>query len=220
MLHRVLAPVHESAGCGTSRNCWRPSTFTQLRQWTSGGSPPQSGMEALNVLKQAKIIPDVIPSDSDLKPTGVPSVAMSIRYQRHAVVGGNELTPQDAHAPPTIEFDPPPPNGYSYVLVLTDPDAPFPESPKAREWCHWIASRILGTTLRKEAEELMPYAGPSPPAGSAAHRYVFLLFLAPLKWTPVKVPSPNNRKNFHAMEWAHANGLQLVSASHFITRPR
>lgn len=64
-----------------------------------------------------------------------------------------------------------------------DIDAPFPTWSSLSPIGHWIQSDLQagedGKLDAKGTSFVMDYIGPSPPPGSAAHRYVFLLFEQP-----------------------------------------
>lgn len=59
--------------------------------------------------------------------------------------------------------------------MMTDPDAPSRAQPTMREWRHWVVANIQNNDV-SHGNVLTPYMGPSPPAGTGAHRYAFLLF--------------------------------------------
>lgn len=56
------------------------------------------------------------------------------------------------------------PNEY-YTLIMTDPDAPSRESPKFREWHHWLVVNIPGNNIA-QGEEKTSYFGAAPPANT------------------------------------------------------
>lgn len=85
---------------------------------------------------------------------------------------------------PAFAWTNPPANTQSFVMVLSDPDAP------GGTWYHWIVYNIPGQTkelsqgiqslpqgakLGKNSWEKMAYNGPCPPKGSA-HTYFFTLY--------------------------------------------
>lgn len=82
----------------------------------------------------------------------------------------------------------------TYVIALTDPDAPSRSDPSSSEFCHWVASGTLKPPASprdptrhpcpppppptlSDLRELVPYMPPTPPAGTGKHRYVFLAFV-------------------------------------------
>jgi hypothetical protein len=77
----------------------------------------------------------------------------------------------------------------TYVITLTDPDAPSRDEPEWSEFCHWVASGVLKPGLcdpkepapcvpvLADLDEVVPYKPPGPPAGTGSHRYVFVAFV-------------------------------------------
>lgn len=108
----------------------------------------------------------------------------------------------------------------TYVLALTDPDAPSRKEPKWSEFCHWIAispywknanigeldgdcsesSLIQKPTPDREIDlldEIIEYKPPAPPKNTGKHRYVFLAFVPANGTTERIYPSkPNDRKHW------------------------
>lgn len=64
---------------------------------------------------------------------------------------------------PNVHWDADP-NEY-YTLIMTDPDAPSRESPKFREWHHWLVVNIPGNNIG-QGEEKTGYFGAAPPANT------------------------------------------------------
>ncbi|KAF8822726.1 phosphatidylethanolamine-binding protein, partial [Cardiosporidium cionae] len=130
-------------------------------------------------LKEEGIIPDVVPEDAAF----IPSVEIKINYKSgQSVDCGNSLEVNvTTSIPRMIQFSSKPPEGFEYVLVMTDPDAPSRKTPSMREWAHWVVAGIQFDTLNhgscRGASTLLAYNGPSPPPNSGFHRYIFLLFL-------------------------------------------
>lgn len=114
----------------------------------------------------------------------------------------------------------------TYVIVMTDPDAPSRKRPEWSEFCHWVAS---GTTL-EDPDELVAYRPPAPPRDTGPHRYV-LLALVPANGTTdrLRLSMPGARKRWGydddedpnvraaggrptkgVREWAAENGLRPV----------
>jgi phosphatidylethanolamine-binding protein (PEBP) family uncharacterized protein len=130
----------------------------------------------------------------------------------------------------------------SYVVTLTDPDAPSRDNPKWSEMCHWIASNVtispntfnilplpeFGLTEEKKEEstdagldDVVEYKPPGPPPKTGKHRYVFLVF-APKNGTTdaLHLSKPSDRKHWGTgekgggvREWAEGNGLVPVAAN-------
>ncbi|KAK3308455.1 phosphatidylethanolamine-binding protein [Chaetomium strumarium] len=190
-------------------------------------------------LKDAEIIPTVI---DDFKP----SLGLHVTWpsKEHALLG-NTLTPKKLQDEPSIALHDiqaatSSPNTYasnvSYVITLTDPDAPSRDKPKWSEFCHWIASGVLKPALcdpkdpggcppvLSDLDEVTSYKPPGPPKGTGKHRYVFLAFV-PSNGTTDKLHlvKPSDRKHWGydpekgktkgVREWAAENGLAPVGAN-------
>ncbi|KAF9975280.1 hypothetical protein BGZ73_001130 [Actinomortierella ambigua] len=166
-------------------------------------------------LKQDGIVPDVLP-EAKIK------TMLIVSYGGKDVVLGNKLTVADTQHEPKVSFMPDSPTD-KYTLMLVDPDAPNRKDHTMREWRHWVVSNISMDSSDSlmnisGGQTLTPYKGPSPPAGSGPHRYVFLLY----KQTPssdagvLSTPlSATNRGKFKAAQFAGQAGLQLVGANYF-----
>jgi phosphatidylethanolamine-binding protein (PEBP) family uncharacterized protein len=124
----------------------------------------------------------------------------------------------------------------SYVVTLTDPDAPSREDPKWSEMCHWIATNIsvsehtfsilplpeFGlTSMHSGPDDVIEYKPPGPPPKTGKHRYVFLVF-APKNGTTetLHLSKPKDRQHWGTGEerggvrdWAAENGLVPVAAN-------
>lgn len=129
-------------------------------------------------------------------------------------------------------------SGLSYVVTLTDPDAPSRDNPKWSEMCHWIAANvsisqktysilpmpIFGTEKLSKVSgpnDVVEYKPPGPPEKTGKHRYVFLVF-APRNGTtePLHLSKPKDRQHWGTGEerggvrdWARENGLVPVAAN-------
>lgn len=107
----------------------------------------------------------------------------------------------------------------TYVLALTDPDAPSRDDPKWSEFCHWIAISPYwknaktgdpdsdedcpeGQRPRPDREidlvnEIIEYKAPAPPWNTGKHRYVLLAFVPANGTTERIYPSkPKDRKHW------------------------
>ncbi|KAF2200154.1 PEBP-like protein [Delitschia confertaspora ATCC 74209] len=186
-------------------------------------------------LRKAEIIPTVI---NDF----IPSHSVSISWDKKSAALGNTLKPKHVQDQPTIKLhDETNPDGcYStnmtYVITLTDPDAPSRDNPKWSEFCHWIVSGVhlsgpsdtvsescsnSGGKKESDLKEVMEYKPPGPPPKTGKHRYVFLVF-APSNSTslPLTLSKPKDRKHWGydgerkgVRKWAEENGLVPVGAN-------
>ena len=131
----------------------------------------------------------------------------------------------------------------TYVVTLTDPDAPSRDNPEWSEMCHWIAANVsLSTktfsilpapfdgfakitrsesTSSDDLDEVMEWKPPGPPPKTGKHRYVFLVF-APRNGTslPLDLSKPKDRQHWGygderkgVREWAKENELVPVGAN-------
>ncbi len=142
---------------------------------------------------------------------------------------GNTLKPDDLQDAPSVTLTDsssdasPCSSGMTYVLALTDPDAPSRDDPKWSEMCHWIAAglavsddaeatgavRAAGhgpcwAVRLADLEDVMPYKPPGPPEKTGKHRYVFLAF-APANGTDEKLnlSKPDDRQHWGTGKKGH-----------------
>ncbi|KAF2397579.1 terminal flower 1-like protein-like protein [Trichodelitschia bisporula] len=170
-----------------------------------------------------------------------PSLLLSVTWPHHKSVSlGNTLSPDTCSSAPTVSLHAPSSStakDTTYILTLTDPDAPSREDPKWSEFCHWIATGVpldssssnkieggateaLTQTAAKGLEEIIEYQPPSPPEKTGPHRYVFLAWKAANGSTDGELTKPEGRQNWgtgkvrHGVrQWAEENGLVPVAAN-------
>ncbi|EMD62870.1 hypothetical protein COCSADRAFT_172282 [Bipolaris sorokiniana ND90Pr] len=176
----------------------------------------------------------------------LPSLTLSIAWLDAKAKLGNTVDPEDLQKQPTVILhDDTSPDGkhassgMSYIITLTDPDAPSRDNPEWSEFCHWIASNVsivqdtfsvrpspeFGLTEEiestEELDDVMEYKPPGPPPKTGKHRYVFLVF-APKNGTtePLHPSKPQDRKHWGTgkerggvREWAQENELVPVAAN-------
>ncbi|KAF7378124.1 hypothetical protein MSAN_00236700 [Mycena sanguinolenta] len=65
-----------------------------------------------------------------------------------------------------------------FVVATVDPDAPIPSDPTEAQVRHFLAGNFFneGGLLVNTTPAVSEFMQPTPPAGSPAHRYIFLLF--------------------------------------------
>lgn len=120
----------------------------------------------------------------------------------------------------------------SYIVICLDVDAPFQSFPVLSPILHWIQPGLKsertadGTTTLLAASGtpfIANYIGPSPPPGSAPHRYIFLLYEQPADFDGKKhAPAggapmgnwPRMRYNLEAFEKEAELG-PVVAANYF-----
>ncbi|KAL2020595.1 hypothetical protein VTK56DRAFT_8183 [Thermocarpiscus australiensis] len=202
---------------------------------------PNPAEEVRKELQLAEIIPTVIDDFT-------PSLALKVKWpSKKRAHLGNTIKPEKLQDPPSVSL-----HDFrttsdlctskaTYVITLTDPDAPSRHDPKWAEFCHWIASGALkpdaagraggasedpdGCVQRlSDLDEVMPYKPPAPPAKTGKHRYVFLAFV-PANGTTERLhlSKPSDRQHWGydteegetkgVREWAGENGLIPVAAN-------
>lgn len=173
----------------------------------------------------------------DFLPSLLMNATWSSHHHTHADLG-NTLEPSLLESAPSVKLMASKPSlwkkGVTYVITMTDPDAPSRDDPKWSEFCHWIAIGVptssgISPTF---SDEIMGYKPPSPPEKTGKHRYVLLAF-APANGTTEKLhlSRPSARKHWGydvgndgdkdtkgVREWAAENGLVPVGESFFQTK--
>jgi len=215
-----------------------PSNALPTKQELFTHPVPNSVLNVRAELKKAEIIPTVI--DDFL-----PSLTLSVSWPKKNADLGNTVKPKHVQETPTIELHDETtsnsPGGcrksnMTYVVTLTDPDAPSRDNPEWSEICHWIAAGVPLSTdsvsilpvfeagipkMMGKYEEIMEYKPPGPPPKTGKHRYVFLAF-APANGTsqPLNLTKPSDRQHWGTgkerkgvRHWAKENGLVPVAAN-------
>ncbi|XP_011182663.1 protein D3-like [Zeugodacus cucurbitae] len=161
-----------------------------------------------DVFKKHKVVPDVI--------SAAPKQFLKVNYKTVLAENGNELTPTQVAAQPTIEWSADS-DGF-YTIIMTDPDAPSRNNPKFREFSHWLVTNIPGTDI-SSGDVLTAYVGSGPPQETGLHRYVFLVYKQPAKirFQETRIPknSSQNRPNFSASKFAKKYKLGDPVAGNF-----
>ncbi|KAI5746874.1 hypothetical protein M8J77_008441 [Diaphorina citri] len=153
------------------------------------------------------VVPDVIPK--------APGNILQITYNsgKLKVDQGNTLTPSDLKQAPEVTWNAD--SSSYYTLVMTDPDAPSRQNPKAREWRHWLVVNIPGSQISR-GQTITPYAGPTPPKGTGLHRYVLLVYKQPSQLDFEESKSKEwKRNNFSVQKFAQKYKLQDPVAGNF-----
>ncbi|KLO83635.1 putative lipid binding protein TFS1 [Fusarium fujikuroi] len=173
-------------------------------------------------LLEAQIIPTVI---DDFPP----ALSLRVKWKHDSADLGNTLKPDQLKKAPVIHLDKVESDALagtqlskdmSYVIVLTDPDAPSRDDPKWSEFCHWIAASShlkysSNSKSKHHLKDIIKYKPPAPPPKTGKHRYVFFTFIA-ANGTAKKLhlSKPEERKHWgsddagHGVrQWAHENGL-------------
>ncbi|KAM7284381.1 protein D2 [Ixodes scapularis] len=163
---------------------------------------------AKSKMEAHQVVPDVI----DTVPPGV----VQVSYDTVVVDMGNTLTPTQVQRQPNVSY-PADPNRL-YTLCMTDPDAPSRQSPKYREWHHWLVVNIPGVNV-PQGEVLSEYVGSGPPKGTGLHRYVFVVYKQPGRLTcdekRLTNRSGDHRGEFKIREFAKKYQLGEPVAANF-----
>ncbi|KAJ4372107.1 hypothetical protein N0V83_003880 [Neocucurbitaria cava] len=178
----------------------------------------------------------------------LPSLTLSVTWSKEQAKLGNTIKPKYLQDQPTISLhDETDHDSFStkpdltYIVTLTDPDAPSRDNPEWSEMCHWIASNVSlsqktfpilplpefeltendVSSTGSEPDDVVEYKPPGPPPKTGKHRYVFLVF-APKNGTTeaLKLSKPKDRKHWGTGEerggvrdWAEENELVPVAAN-------
>lgn len=133
---------------------------------------------------------------------------------------GNTLPPSALTHPPDLYADKVAsaylPRDITFVLALTDPDAPSRKDPKWSQVCHW-----LGTLKEDKIKELVEYKAPAPPGKTGKHRYVVVV-MVPANGTTeeldLEVPGERRHWGYEGersgvREFGVRNGLKVIGES-------
>ncbi|EEB96198.1 hypothetical protein MPER_04706, partial [Moniliophthora perniciosa FA553] len=97
-----------------------------------------------------------------------------------------------------------------FVVAAVDPDAPTPQDPTNAQIRHFLGGDFTneGGALTNSTPAITSFRQPTPPAGSPAHRYVFLLFRqSPEFDQQTLVNSSSPVQLFNISSFAAATGL-------------
>ncbi|KAF5362919.1 hypothetical protein D9758_007090 [Tetrapyrgos nigripes] len=165
-----------------------------------------------------------IPEDIDIKFD--PSVLLEVTFPQ---ASGRSITlhagvqlPRNATAgPPTFTVRGNAGHG-PFVVATVDPDAPTPQDPTEAEIRHFLGSDFFASggnpaPLTNRTPAISEFLQPTPPAGSDAHRYIFLLFNQPANFDQQTVVTSNTSiSGFDISAFAKATGLGNPIAGTFM----
>ncbi|KAJ7266362.1 phosphatidylethanolamine-binding protein [Mycena haematopus] len=106
-----------------------------------------------------------------------------------------------------------------FVISTVDPDAPTPQDPTVAQIRHFLGGNFFnsGGRLVNSTPALSEFLQPTPPAGSDAHRYIFLLFnQSPQFAHQTLVNSTTIVSNFNISQFARAVDLGNPIAGTFM----
>ncbi|KAF9068630.1 PEBP-like protein [Rhodocollybia butyracea] len=139
---------------------------------------------------------------------------------------GIHVPRNDTAGPPSFAIGGEAGNG-PFVVAAIDPDAPTPQDPTDAEIRHFLGGNFF--TLRGGEPErltnttpaISEFRQPTPPVGSPAHRYTFLLFHQPLGFnSQTLVNSTTSVELFNLSSFAEATGLgQPIGGTFMLVAP-
>ncbi|KAF5362912.1 hypothetical protein D9758_007091 [Tetrapyrgos nigripes] len=165
-------------------------------------------------LKEVKSAFEAANIPEDISITFDPTVLLEVTLPQTSgdsitLHAGVQVPREDTAGPPTFSIDPstaaaagPGP----FVIAAVDPDAP----PTVAQIRHFLGSdfTVNGGPLTNSTPAISPFRQPSPPAGSGAHRYTFLLFNQPVNFDEQTVVTSNTSVQlFNISAFAAATGL-------------
>ncbi|KAK0201567.1 PEBP-like protein [Desarmillaria ectypa] len=111
-----------------------------------------------------------------------------------------------------------------FVVATVDPDAPTPQNPNISQVRHFLGGNFVSkhyiagpTTLTNTTAAVSEWLQPTPPAGSDAHRYIFLVFKQPKDFNnQVLVDATTPVISFNISEFGEAVGLGSPIAGTFM----
>ncbi|CAF3430271.1 unnamed protein product [Fusarium graminearum] len=186
-----------------------------------------SSGDGLNRIRDKLLEAEIIPTVIDDFP---PALGFRASWKHDSADLGNTLKPKHLKKAPKVHLDRVESDDSletilkkhaTYVVVLTDPDAPSRDDPKWSEFCHWIATGRMSpssTTSKHKLKDIIKYKAPAPPPKTGKHRYVFFAFIAANGTTEkLHLTKPKEREHWgskdsgHGVrEWALQNGLAPV----------
>jgi len=126
---------------------------------------------------------------------------------------GENVPRNDTVGPPTFRVVGDAGNG-PFVVAAVDPDAPTPQDPTSAQIRHFLGGNFFakkletGSLLVNVTPAISEFRQPTPPAGSDAHRYTFLLFKQPLGFNQQTLVTPATPISlFNISAFAEAVGL-------------
>ncbi|KAG6909253.1 hypothetical protein DXG01_001435 [Tephrocybe rancida] len=128
---------------------------------------------------------------------------------------GIQLPRNSTAGPPTFSAIGDIGNG-PFLIATVDPDAPTPQAPTSAQIRHFLAPNFFANgrpftpvqSLDNGTAAISEFLQPTPPAGSDAHRYIFLLFKQPRGFNDQTLVTPATPiQLFNISTFAVATGL-------------
>ncbi|KAF8644431.1 hypothetical protein AX16_008490 [Volvariella volvacea WC 439] len=110
---------------------------------------------------------------------------------------GVQLLRNQTAGPPTFSVTGAAQTGLGpFVIASVDPDAPTPQNPTNAQIRHFLGGNFFlssdrGGLLSNSTPAISGYRQPTPPAGSDAHRYIFLLYKQPAGFNQQTIVTPS-----------------------------
>ncbi|KAE9402302.1 PEBP-like protein [Gymnopus androsaceus JB14] len=159
-----------------------------------------------------------------------PSVLLEVTFPEASgkdivLHAGIHVPRNDTAGPPTFAVIGPAGKG-PFVVATIDPDAPTPQDPTSAEIRHFLGGNFFASGepvqhLTNVTPAISEFRQPTPPAGSDAHRYTFLLFNQPPGFNGQNlVNSTTSVSNFNLSSFALATGLgQPIGGTFMLVAP-
>ncbi|EKM49647.1 uncharacterized protein PHACADRAFT_265212 [Phanerochaete carnosa HHB-10118-sp] len=201
--------------------------FSLLATWLLYGLLPVSAQDtSLGTVEEAFENANI---PNTLHITFKPSVLLEVTFPQPSspsvtIHAGEQLPRNATVGPPQFAVRGALPPSQRFVIATVDPDAPTPQDPTEAEIRHFLAGNFVrgattgpGQRLVNETVPLSGWLQPTPPAGSPAHRYVFLLFEQPGDFDSQTFVTTNTSvSNFNISAFAQEVGLGNPIAGSFM----
>ncbi|TFK69553.1 PEBP-like protein [Pluteus cervinus] len=136
-----------------------------------------------------------------------------------AIHAGIQLPRNQTAGPPLFSADQITSRG-PFVIAAVDPDAPTPQAPTASQIRHFLGGNFFikdDGVLANNTPAVSNYLQPTPPAGSPAHRYIFLLYNQPSTFNQQTIITPSSPiQSFNISQFAISVGLGNPIAGTFM----
>jgi len=161
---------------------------------------------------------------TDLHITFNPAALLEVTFpeagSRPITLSAGEQVPRDSTVgPPTFRVVGVNSNG-PFVVATVDPDAPTPQDPTSAQIRHFLGGNFRANgegLLTNSTPAISNFLQPTPPAGSDAHRYIFLLFEQPAGFNQQTVVTPTTSISlFNISAFAQEVGLGNPIAGTFM----
>ncbi|KAF7299604.1 hypothetical protein HMN09_00965800 [Mycena chlorophos] len=162
-----------------------------------------------------------IPQDIELKfdPVALLEVTFPQNDSPPVVLNAGIMVPRnDTAGPPKFGVIGDVGNG-PFVVATVDPDAPTPADPTEAQIRHFLGGNFFSNNglLVNNTPAISEFQQPTPPAGSPAHRYIFMVFHQPAAFNQQKlINSSSSISNFNISVFAREVGLGEPIAGTFM----